>query len=137
MTEHELEMLLRTWQRRLGLSHWHIHLRQGNVERSNSYLDIERVPTYERAVISYQPWLLTGEPPENVMDIPLTDRVVEEKIVHELLHCHTIGMAGVVRDHLDGQLHHDVHSVVTEVFGFEEERCVDRLAAALVRAWPQ
>lgn len=134
MTETSLHKLLNTWKQRLGLSQWQIELKPG-CDDEDSFMEIQRQAQYDRAVIFYQPWLLTGEAPPGVIDLTLTDQMIEEKLVHELLHCYTAGMVGVIQDDIDGMLHRDAHTIMTEVFRREEERCVDRLAHALVCAF--
>lgn len=134
MTDRDLRHLLSVWQERLGLDLWRIELRVG-CELETSFMEIHRQSSYERAIVYYQPWLLDGELPDSVIDFDLTDGVVEEKLVHELLHCHTIGMVAVVRDDIDGQMHRDVETVMLAAFSREEERCVDKLAQALVKAF--
>jgi hypothetical protein len=117
---------------RLGLESWKIDFRVEDCESENSYMEIQRGPYCERAVIFVQPWSLDGALPDAVMDAVPTSKVIEEILVHELLHCHTTGLRSVLYDDLEGQLHRDVETVAFSAFKREEERLVNKLAVALV-----
>lgn len=136
MTEAQLGELVRLWQRRLGLEHWEIHHRIGPVE--DAYAQVDHQPNYERALITFAPWLLKQEmPPENVLQLPLTDRRREEVVVHELLHCWTRDYRAILEELIHDQVHRDVYSVLSDAVEMAEEKSIDRLASALVRSFAE
>lgn len=138
MTEKQLREKLEVWKKRLGLQEWWVVLEIGGVSDKTSYMEVQRSPHYRRGKISVSPWLLgLSGTPEDVMiqGDNLTDKFIEECLVHELLHLHTRTMAAVVRDDLENQLHRDVYYQVGQAHDRAEEQCVDELAIALVRAF--
>lgn len=134
MTEAQLRSLLTQWVKRLGLDRWDLELRIEECEDSGALMEAERSVTYERSVIRCQPWVLTGEIPDDVMQLELTPQRIEACLVHELLHCHTRDMSNLA-DAVVGQLHRDAYSIFDSAVRRAEEQLVDRLAVALVDAF--
>ena len=141
MTEAELRRLLRAWQKRLGLDHWSLVMHVGGGElEADDMMNVHRSPTYERAAIYVQPWLVgRGEPPPDVFYVAFgkPDSYIETSLVHELLHLAFRDLRAITRSDLDGYLHRDVYDQVEKAAERAEEQAVDRLAEALVRAWPR
>lgn len=134
MTEGQLRSLFTQWVNRLGLERWDIELRVEDCETSSAYMECERSVTYERAVIRCQPWVLTGQVPDDLLQLELTSQRVEASLVHELLHCLTRDLRNVAET-VDGQLHRDAFSIFESAVMRAEEQLVDRLAVALVHAF--
>lgn len=134
MTEAKLKALLRTWQERLGLGRWEVELKLEPCSDRHHYMEID-YGVYNRAVVRVQPLVLTGEVPDGVIDIALTDVRIEQMVVHELLHPKLSGLKAYVTDDLDGQVHRDVLTVLGEGYQREEERVVDDLATILFNAY--
>lgn len=135
MTEKRLQELFTKWQARLGLGLWDIEMRVEPCQEDHSYMEIKRSVSYNNAVISVAPWVLTGAMPEGVVNLTLTDERIETKVVHELLHCSLARMRAIVQERLDGLLHRDVLAVIDETYGDAEENAIENLAQALVRSW--
>lgn len=135
MNDDQLRKMLISWKQRLGLSSYRIRLEQGGVEDDDSYMEVHRATDYKRAVVHYQPWLVgIGKVPEGML-LRVTDEMVEESLVHELLHIVFTPVVTPFRVDLDGYLHRDVHDLLVKMLGHAEERVVDDLATALVAAF--
>lgn len=134
MTEAQLRSLFERWVPRLGLERWDLELRVEDCESDVAYMEVERSFTYERAVIRCQPWVLTGQVPDELMTLRLTPRRIESSLVHELLHLHTRDLVKVANT-VDGQLHRDAFRIYDDAVDRAEEQLVDRLAVALVTAF--
>lgn len=135
MTETQLRKLFKLWKHRLGLDQWHIEVRIEPCEDPESYMEVERSIDYQRARIIVSPWMIgKGEIPKGVL-LPLTDEMVEESLVHELLHICTRDLVSIVRNDLNGMVHRDVHRVFDDAVSRADERCVDALAVSLCRAF--
>lgn len=91
-------------------------------ESSHDFAATFRSKNYEHARLYFNEALLA-----RIGD----DRLVEATVVHELLHIVCKDVEGVL-DLIDGQLHRDVDSIVTEAFGNAHEAVIDRLAYRLV-----
>lgn len=135
MTEKTLREMFKLWQGRLNLDHWTLEVKIGGCEGKSSFMEVSRSYDYDRASIHVQPWLLTGEPPEDISDIDLTLKFVEERVVHELLHLHMREMMFVVYKLLDCQLHRDVDKLLLTAFDHAEEGAVDRLSQTMIDRW--
>jgi hypothetical protein len=136
VTEERLRQLLEVWRGRLGLDHWRIELELGGLDDDTDLMEISRSKVYERARLYVAPWLLVGGPPvpAGVLLEP-SDDVVESSLVHELLHCLTRDLRAITRDDLEGLVHRDAHTALDLAAYRAEERLVDELAEALVRAF--
>jgi hypothetical protein len=138
VTEKQLHALVSTWQQRLGLDQWRIavRFRDDHID-DDCAMRIHRHQRYDDAVLEVQPWVVgDGEPPDVLEREFVGDDLVERKVVHELLHLHSRDMANIIEDDLDGYLHRDAKDLLDKSFLRAEERFVDGLAAALIRAWP-
>lgn len=137
LTEADLRVRFKLWLERLGLDRWIVTLEVGGAEDETAYMETVRSSSYERGRIHVAPWVLgIGEVPNDVLVTNFDAEFVEAALVHELLHLHTRDMRAVVRDDLISQVHRDVYTQLEKAMERAEEQCVDRLALALVRAWP-
>lgn len=135
MTEKKLRQLLNVWKTRLGLDHYKINLVFGRCEDEYSYMEVQRSINYQRAKITVQPWMLgQGDPPKDLLQ-EINDEMIEESLVHELLHICTRDLTAIVRNDLDGMVHRDVYSMFENATCRADERVVDSLAVALCQAF--
>jgi hypothetical protein len=138
MTEAQVRRLIETWAKRLGLERWRIEVTVGTCESESAYMEVNRSTVYERATLTVASWVVgVGNRPEPVIAVPLTEDFIEACVVHELLHLHTRDLRAVVRDDCDGLVHPDAYRQLDATAERIEEQTVDRLAEALVRAWPR
>lgn len=138
MTEGQICDLFALWQGRLGLGEWSIRIDFEKIEPTTITMQIHRSPNYQRATIKVNEWVLNGTPPDDWNGHAkgaITDLDIEEAVVHELLHA-AIGPLWIGINILERETHRDAHDVAANVFDRTEENVVDRLAVALVRAWP-
>lgn len=139
MTEAKLRALFDLWQKRLGLSTWKIEIELAVCERECHDLvlmETHRSGVYETATIRVQPWALTGNVPEEGPTQPLTDRYLETKVVHELLHCSMRDLR-FADDMIVEELRPDFNRAWQIVQRKAEESVVDKLATALVKSFGQ
>jgi hypothetical protein len=138
MTEGQICDLFTLWQGRLGLGEWSIRVDFEKIDPAATIMEIHHSRNYQLATIKVNDWVLTGTPPEDWNGHAkgaITDLDIEEAVVHELLHA-VIGPLWIGINILRGESHRDAHDVAVSVFDSTEENVVDRLAVALVRAWP-
>jgi hypothetical protein len=139
MTEKQIRELFKTWQHRLGLDQWVIRVDFEEFAPPTSTMQIHRSNDYDRAIIQVQLWVLHGTPPptwDGYVKGEITDRDIEEGVVHELLHA-AIGRLWKPINMLRGEAHTDALDMACSTFDYIEENCVDRLAVALVGSWPE
>ena len=139
MSPAKLEALVPVWQERLGLAHWTIIVevdgRHIAEDGDDVAMRIFRHQRYDDAVLEVAPWMVgDGQPPDVIEAAMLDDRLVEQKLVHELLHLCSRDLANIIEDDLDGFLQRDAHELVRLGAVRAEEAMVDRLAKTLV-AW--
>lgn len=131
MSERELARRARLWARRLGIGHYRIELVIGATEDSDHIAEAKRTTPYEEATLIFQPWTVgQGAPPEGAK--ALTDELLEQTLVHELLHVAVKPMFATLAL-LEDHLHPAAAALFAKAFEDAEERVVDRLAWALVR----
>ena len=138
--EDEIFTLFARWKERLGLGEWKIDVRFERIKPKTTTMRVYKSVNYQRATIKVQPWILTGKPPASWQRGRgvITAEDIEEAIVHELLHI-CLGSLWCWAHLLDNRFGDDMQrtiSTVGKVFDGVEEGIVDRLAVALVRAWP-
>lgn len=126
LSEERIGELVRIWAARLGLSEWRIAVSFDDGEDEDCYAETKPSAHYEIAEIVFHRARMAKL--EN-------KRQIEETVVHELLHCSHRDVESIV-DLLDGQLHRDVETVVTESFRHHVETFIDRTARQLVGLAP-
>jgi hypothetical protein len=137
VTEAEVRKLFEVWAGRLGLDRWWLKVEIGSPEEADSIIEVNRSTVYERAVITVPPWVVgQADRPDSVLGLDGDDRI-EASVVHELLHLITRDLVAIVRDDCDGLVHPDAYRQLDKAIHRIEEQTVDRLAEALVRAWPK
>ena len=137
MTKKKISLLLKKWTDILGLEKWKINLVYEDCEDESSYMEITRSIDYHRAKLTIPTWVI-GEkeaPKDLIMGSNLSETFWEESLVHELLHLVVTPMSIVIRQDIEYQLHRDVYSLLEKTMMHAEERVVDNLAVALVRAF--
>jgi hypothetical protein len=137
VTEEQVLAFVVAWQHRLGLDLWRITVVFESIEPSTITMQVHKCRDYERATIKVQPWVLTNSPPpEWLVGIGcITDLDIEEAVVHELLHC-CLDKLWNWPSLLGPETHVDALGTAVRAFDHDEESVVDKLAVALVRAWP-
>ena len=139
MTEQEIRGLFTAWQARLGLAEWIIRVDFEAFDPPTSTMQIHRSANYNRATIKVNEWVMSGVPPETWdghVKGEVADLDVEEAVVHELLHA-AIGPLWIGVNLLRDESHRDAHDVTAHIYDKTEERIIDQLAVALVKAWPR
>lgn len=137
MTKKKISLLLKKWTNILGLANWKINVVYEDCEDESSYMEIIRSIDYHRAKLIIPLWVI-GEknPPKDlIMGSNLNETFWEESLVHELLHLVVTPMSVVIRQDIEYQLHRDVFSLLEKTSMHAEERVVDNLSVALVRAF--
>lgn len=133
-----LNELLEIWKARLGLNTWRIYLEVGNLEDDTNYMEVSQATSYERAVIHVHPALFgNGETPDEwlVTGDRITDEFIESSIVHELLHLYTRDIRVIIRNDLIGVVQRDLYQQLLNTMERADERIVDKLSEALVKAF--
>jgi hypothetical protein len=124
-----------TWQCRLGLLHWAIRLDPdtpadaGDGVRANA--EIVCHDQYDRAELRLAADWRTWDP----TDIGNLHLSLDYLICHELLHALMRDLDRLVFDDLEGLVHRDALSVLTEGYHRKREHLVDRLARTLTEDW--
>lgn len=138
MSKKEISLLLTKWTKILGLSDWRIVVVYEDCEDETSYMEVVRSTDYKRAKIVIPTWVIGEKDQPKDMLIPL-DKVdetfLEESLVHELLHLVVTPITVVIRQDIEYQLHRDAFSLLEKTMSHAEERVVDNLSVALVRAF--
>lgn len=120
MTKSGVEKRLRLWQQRLGLATWNIHLDWGTPAGPRCDASILASVDYDSATLvvskSWHKW---------------TQDFCDRTLVHELMHVHLRGLESVL-DHVEGQLHRDVHTVIKATHEHFLEQAAERLAQRFV-----
>lgn len=129
-TAEDLEEILRTLQRRLGLDHWEITLDlEGPLEEANSIAEVESEAAYEVAIVRLMPeWRETSADRWGRFGIP-----VELVLAHELAH---LVLRPIDRAFYTaaGRLGHDAEALARESYRMALELVVDRVARVVVEA---
>jgi hypothetical protein len=139
LAELKIRALFRVWQQQLGLDGWVIRVDFEAFEPATTTMQITRSHLYDRARVQVNNWVLTGKPPpewEGREKGTITDLDTEEAVCHELLHAALNPMRRWTRL-LDGECHRDAYDVAVEGYAEDEEAVIDKLARALVKAWPR
>lgn len=138
MTEQQIRHLFTFWQQRLGLAEWRIRIDFEAIDPDTYTMQIHRSEQYQRATVKVQPWVLTNSPPKDWQAGigSISDLDIEESIVHELLHA-AIGPLWIWRKMLRPECHTDAIDTAERAYDHLEEGLVDKLAVALVKAWPK
>lgn len=130
-----IEECARTWQTRLGLTHWRVVVKRGG-EIEGSILEVHRHENAYRAIIYARDWLLDEEWDKSDSLEDLTDQYIESAVVHELFHLcfHRLGSAfkKAMEDHVSSALWGTLAPMYSDI----EEYEVDQVARHLVDAWP-
>jgi len=136
MTEQQIRDLFTLWQQRLGLSHWTIEVAVEKLKPRTTSMRTSKSPHYDRGRIVVQPWVVTGDPPPDWYKAPDTsfERVIEETIVHELLHLCLWECSSAICLLAPSSKKSAYQAAIT-VQEHQEEHFVDRLSVALVRAF--
>jgi hypothetical protein len=133
MTPSALLELFDEWQSRLGLDDWTIEIRFDAPESDTAVMECVRDAQYEQAVIYVHPAVFDA--PEKWRTGPTFDDFFFEKsVVHELLHCIFRDMR-YVEELFEDRIQPDLVEGIEKTYKRVEERTVDKLAVALVRAW--
>lgn len=139
ITKNQLDLWLKKWVKILGLQNYLIIVLYEDCDDKYSYMEITRSRNeYQRAKLVVPKWLIgESKVPDDLLITPnMVDKYFwEESLVHELLHVCVNPMTLVVRNDLDGYLHHDVFNQVEKAFIRAEEKVVDNLAVALCKAY--
>lgn len=116
MTKSALERLVRLWQGRLGLERWKIDVKVSS-EPIGGFADVQASSQYEFATVTFA--------------AGIADEVVEQTVVHELLHLLLRDTDALVED-ARSQLHPQASVQVEKRYEYVQEGFVDRLAARIV-----
>jgi hypothetical protein len=138
MTERRLRKMFDDWIDRLGLGHWTIEVAVEKIKPATTTMRTTKSPHYDRGRVIVQPWVLTGTPPANwhkAAGVPF-ERVIQETIVHELLHLLLWECSSAIYLLADFAKH-PAFTTALAVQEHYEENLVDRLSVALVGAWPR
>jgi hypothetical protein len=137
MTKKKISLLLKKWTDILGLEKWKINLVYEDCEDESSYMEIIRSIDYHRAKLIVPTWVIGKKeaPKDLIMGSNLNETFWEESLVHELLHLVVTPMSVVIRQDIAYQLHRDVFSLLEKTSMHAEERVVDNLSVALVKAF--
>lgn len=127
------EAYLAKWQPRLGLGGWRIALRFGETDSGTS-ANSEASWTWEDAIITIAPDF------EKQRDVSIdaglsADRVLEELVIHELLHFVDQPMAMQVEQIIDRFIGKDspASTMARDVFSDYQELWINRVIRALLR----
>lgn len=124
------------WQPRLGLAHWRIETRVGEVENGpETILEVQRHENAHRAVVTIPEWLDSGDVPSDFQET-IDDRFLEQAVVHDLCHLLFRDVVFVIRDDVAELFGQVAHELVMRQLGRHEEATVDLLSRALVETWP-
>lgn len=126
MTRAELERIVRTWQRRLGLERWRVELVTDEARWFRTGHDDEHASTWRSN--SYDQARLYVNPDE-WRDWSPHD--AHEHVVHELVHLLHRDLEHVL-DHVEPLLHADAYKVAESALEHALEQTVDRIARRLV-----
>lgn len=133
MSEQQLRALFATWIDRLDLTHWTIEVAVEKIKPRTRTMETSKSPHYDRGRIVVQPWVIAGNPPSTWHAAPekTFDRVVEETIVHELLHLLLWETTSAICL-LASYTKTPAYETAFKVQEHQEENAVDRLSVALV-----
>lgn len=138
ITKRKFSLLLKKWTKILGLTNWKINVVYEDCDDESSYMEITRSIDYHRAKLIIPLWAIgEKDPPKDLLMHPekIDETFWEESLVHELLHLVVTPMSVVIRQDIEYQLHRDVYSLLEKTMMHAEERVVDNLSVALVRAF--
>lgn len=140
MIKGDFSLLLEKWTEILGLSDWRIVVVYEDCDDETSYMEIVRSVDYRRAKLVIPLWAISKkDPPKDLILDPknVNESFWEESLVHELLHLVVTPMSVVIRQDIEYQLHRDVFSLLEKTLCHAEERVVDNLSVALVKAFKE
>lgn len=130
----DLQAIVDRWTPRLGLAHWTITVRNGNMDHDDAILEIHRHEDAHRAVITPAAWLLAGQPEPDGLET-IDSGYIERSVVHELCHCLFRDLRYLVRDVTADELAGSTKATLGIALDRHEEATVDLLARSLVTAW--
>jgi hypothetical protein len=134
----EIRTWATTWQAVLGLQQWRITIVDGPTQQPDSRMEVLRSMDYARAEITVAPFLLRAGPPCLLDWRDTIDRhYAEVSLVHELCHLLYRDARRIAIGTTEDQMHRDAHDVLERTWDRMEERHVDDLAHALVKAHPK
>lgn len=133
----EVQTLVDRWQPRLGLNHWHIEIKAGDLDHNDAILEIQRHENAHRAVLHVASWLTTGDYDQADTAETIDATYIEKSVVHELAHLLFRDVVFPMRDDLEEFMGQIAHELFMRQINRHEEAAVDSLASALVNHWPK